>query len=183
MKIDKISIPADSLIQDTLNQIHYADCYSVDFQNERAITVEDVARTFFQSIPGWVLFLLDLRNWVVRWFGLKSENAREVLARLDGDPIEPGKPFGIFQVIQKNADEILMGEEDKHLDFRVSIGLKSKTGNDYTASVATIVQFNHFSGRLYFLPVKQFHKLIVKRMMAILGKKLEEGFLTADGRR
>ena len=139
MKITKISISADSLIHGTLNQIHYADCYSVDFQSERAITVEEVARAFFQSIPGWVLFLLDLRNWLVKWFGLKGGDAREVLARLDGDPIEPGKPFGIFQVIQKNADEILMGGEDKHLDFRVSIGLKSKTGNDYAARVATVV--------------------------------------------
>ena len=183
MKIDKISIPADSLIQDTLNQIHYADCYSIDFKNEKPITVEEIARAFFKSIPGWVLFLLGLRNWLVKWFGLKGGDAREVLARLEKDPIEPGKPFGIFQVIKKNANEILMGEEDKHLDFRVSIGLKSKTGNDYTASVATIVQFNHFSGRLYFLPVKPFHKLIVKRMMAILGKKLKASFFTADGRR
>jgi hypothetical protein len=172
MKINKIAIPENSLIHGILPEVHYADCYSVDFQNERAITVEEVARTFFKSIPGWVLFLLDLRNWVVKWFGLKSENAREVLARLENDPIEPGKPFGIFKVIQKNANEILMGEEDKHLDFRVSIGLKSKTGNDYAVSVATIVQFNHFSGRLYFLPVKPFHKLIVRSMMAILGRKL-----------
>ncbi|RPI74941.1 MAG: DUF2867 domain-containing protein, partial [Desulfobacteraceae bacterium] len=116
MKINKIAIPEDSLIHGTLNQIHYADCYSVDFQNERVITVEEVARMFFKSIPDWVLFLLDLRNWAVKWFGLKSENAREVLARLDSDPIEPGKPFGIFQVINKNANEILMGDEDKHLD-------------------------------------------------------------------
>jgi len=172
MKITKISIPADSLIHGTLNQIHYADCYSVDFHHERAITVEEIARAFFKSIPGWVHFLLDLRNWVVKWFGLKGENAREVLARLENDAIEPGKPFGIFKVIEKNANEILMGEEDKHLDFRVSIRLNTKGGNEYTASVATVVQFNHFSGRLYFLSIKPFHKLIVRRMMAILGRKL-----------
>jgi len=172
MKINKIAIPEDSLIHGTLNQIHYADCYSVDFQNERVITVEEVARMFFKSIPDWVLFLLDLRNWAVKWFGLKSENAREVLARLDSDPIEPGKPFGIFQVINKNANEILMGDEDKHLDFRVSIRLNTEGGNEYAASVATIVQFNHFSGRLYFLPVKPFHKLIVRSMMVLLGRKL-----------
>jgi hypothetical protein len=183
MKIYKITIPEDSLIHGTLKEIHYVDCYSMDFKNERPITIEEVTRLFFKSMPGWVLFLLDLRNWTVKWFGLKGGDAREVLARLDNDPIEPGKPFGIFQVIQRNANEILMGQEDKHLDFRVSIGLDSKAGNEYAAYVATVVQFNHFSGWMYFLPVKPFHKLIIRRMMVILKKKLEVQFLTADSRR
>jgi hypothetical protein len=173
MKINKIAIPEDSLIHSTLKEIHYADCYTIDFKSERPITGEEVARSFFKSIPGWVLFLLDLRNWVVKWFGLKGGSAREVLARLDNDPIEPGKPFAIFRVIEKNANEILMGEEDKHLDFRVSIGLKSGVDKIHTAIIATVVQFNNFSGRLYFLPVKPFHKMIVGRMMVLLKKKLE----------
>jgi hypothetical protein len=51
-----------------------------------------------------------------------------------------------------------------HLDFRISIQC---TGIDAGSQlrVITVVKFNNLLGRVYFLPVKPIHRIIVPAMM------------------
>jgi len=66
----------------------------------------------------------------------------------------------LFTVVSRNDHEIVMGEEDRHLVFRTSV-LITGTSDASFVHVTTIVRFNNIWGRLYFLPVKPFHRLIV----------------------
>ena len=75
-----------------------------------------------------------------------------------------GESLGIFRVFDRRVDELLLGEDDRHLDFRVSV-LVRNDGSDDWAIVSTVVRFNSWLGRAYFLPVRQFHKLIVPAML------------------
>jgi hypothetical protein len=61
-----------------------------------------------------------------------------------------------------------MGEDDKHLNFRASILHDKAEGTIY---LTTLVHFNNVWGRLYFLPVKPFHKIIMKTLLTRYLKK------------
>ena len=72
----------------------------------------------------------------------------------------------------------MVGKDDKHLDFRVSVYLDPVPGtapNTYAFTLSTIVFFRNRAGKAYFALVKPFHKLIVPAMMRATANRLSEG--------
>jgi len=61
------------------------------------------------------------------------------------------------------------------LNFRVSLLLSEQKNNklNKNITVTTIVMYNNWFGRLYFFPVKPFHKLIVQSGLKIILQELE----------
>ena len=136
--------PANSLITSGFGKIDYCDTYCiVQATND---TVEEVAAKIFKW-EKWVDWLMVIRDLVVGVFGLKT-----------GKKIVKGQTV-IFPIIEQRENEIVMGENDKHLDFRASVLVDRDNSFIY---LTTIVHYHNFFGRLYFLPVKPFHKIIVK---------------------
>jgi hypothetical protein len=83
-----------------------------------------------------------------------------------GNPLREEKTFfpvgsraGYFTVLDRNENEIVMGEKDKHLNFNTSVFIDRENAFIY---LTTIVHFNNILGKAYFIPVKPFHKLIIK---------------------
>ena len=76
----------------------------------------------------------------------------------------------------KTENEVILGEDDKHLNFRVSLILnpKGKKTENKALIVSTTVEFNNWFGRLYFLPVRPFHKLIVPTILKGMIRDLEK---------
>ncbi|MEM8567447.1 MAG: DUF2867 domain-containing protein, partial [Bacteroidota bacterium] len=86
---------------------------------------------------------------------------------------QPGESLALFHVKDRTDTEILTGENDKHLDFSLSImGQPSHQG--FEIILTTTVIFNNWLGRLYFFPVKPVHKLLVPAMLERMAKKLSE---------
>jgi len=61
-------------------------------------------------------------------------------------------------------NELLLGADDRHLDFRISIQCTGIDGGS-ELRVVTVVKFTNSLGRIYFLPVKPIHRIIVPAMM------------------
>ncbi|MBI5353595.1 MAG: DUF2867 domain-containing protein [Chloroflexi bacterium] len=159
MKIKKSNLPATSLL--TNSPHNYVDSYSVSLHT-RDLSIEQVCKAFFSSGPAWVDSLFTLRNSVVSKFGLKTPNSGSREAVLQNFKCEVGERVGLFKVFDKNESEVILGEDDKHLNFRVSLFLDKENN---ALVVSTIVDIHNWLGTLYFLPVKPFHKLIVPAMM------------------
>lgn len=106
-------------------------------------------------IPGWVDVLMKLRNRIVGVFGLKTDR-------------NTPKPETFFPVIENREDEIVMGEDDKHLNFRASI---LKDSSEESISLITVVHYNNVWGKVYFFPVKPFHKIIMQALLKQYLKK------------
>ena len=85
--------------------------------------------------------------------------------------LQPGNVAGIFHVLARNGDEILLGEDDRHLDFRLSVLVRRQAGVAW-AVVTTVVRYNGLLGRAYFLPVRPFHKRIVPAMLRNMQRAL-----------
>lgn len=85
----------------------------------------EFARLVFTGRPGWIGRLMALRDTLVRPLGLHVQE-RERPAR--ETPIEPGLKAGPFRVLAVGDDEVLCGDDDKHLDFRASFAVRPQIG-------------------------------------------------------
>jgi Protein of unknown function (DUF2867) len=178
MIIIKSTLPYHSLLNQTDKKYDYVDSFQgsiTDNGNKLNSTV--IGKAFFTSSPKWVGKLMELRNKTVTIFGLKTSGS--TLNRqnaLDNLKCEKGEKVGIFKIYDKTENEIILGEDDKHLNFRVSLYLdESKIGQtDTKLTISTSVIFNNWFGRLYFLPVRLFHRFIVPAMLKAIIKELEK---------
>ena len=176
MQITKTSLPKNSLLyKDTYN---YIDCFQGFIKDiDNKITPLAILKAFFNSSPKWIEVLFAIRNNIVRVFGLKTakknKNKQDILANLKG---KPNEQIGLFKIFEATDQEIIMGEDDKHLNFRVSLLMnQSETEpTNKSITVSTTVYFNNWFGKLYFLPVKPFHKLIVPTILKSILVELEK---------
>ena len=122
----------------------FLDCYSVP----STLSPREAA-TRGLSLPRWAKALLALRNSLVRPFGLKTE-------------AEPGvQSDALFPVLSEDDRELILGTDDKHLDFR--IGLIRQEGRIY---MSTWVHPHNLWGRGYLALVMPFHILISRGAVA-----------------
>jgi hypothetical protein len=161
----KSTLPESSLLKNIPHD--YVDRYSAAL-NAQGLTIEQVGKAFFSSSPAWVDWLFALRNRIVSLLGLKTSGAREAV--LQNFKCEVGESVGLFKVFDKNEREVILGEDDKHLNFRVSLFLDRENN---ALIVSTIVDIHNWLGTLYFLPVKPFHKLIVPTIVKGMAARLQ----------
>ena len=176
MRVAKARIPEESVLYPSCSTYSYTDSYEgmVTDEHNRA-SIEAFGRLFLKPGPKWVDWLFVLRNRIVSVFGLKTPSNRMDADSLNKLEFEPGKQAGLFRVFSIAENEIVLGEDDKHLKFRVSLFLDGGKSNQQqkVVTVTTAVVFNSWFGRLYFIPVKPFHKLIVRTGLKSSLKQLE----------
>ncbi|MCP2635476.1 DUF2867 domain-containing protein [Microbacterium sp. HD4P20] len=73
-----------------------------------------------------------------------------------------------FRVLARNEDEVLVGSDDRHLDFRASVRCTR-----HTVDVVTFVEVHNLLGRLYLMPVRIVHSTIVRGMLRRAAKRLD----------
>lgn len=137
--ITKTELPENSLLQDYFQDGDFLDCYRV----ETSLNADEAAKQAM-SFPAWVSGLMWLRNKIVAPFGLRTDTP-------DGDTI------GVFPVTARGDNEILMGFDDSHLDFRISF-----LTNGTHAFGATWVRRHNWLGRVYLAVIMPFHILIMR---------------------
>lgn len=150
--IKSATIPPQSTITEGFGPVDYYDIYTIGVQTRQC--AEEIAKEVM-VMPYWVELLFGLRNRVVGIFGLKTGRSAP-------------KSDTFFTTIENREDEIVMGEDDKHLNFRASI-LKEESEN--RVSLITVVHYNNIWGRVYFFPVKPFHKVIMRILLRQYLKK------------
>ena len=127
------------------------------------LTAREAARLALEQPPGWVRGLMMLRNVLVAPFGLRG--TAEKVKTSDTE-------IGGFPVISVSDDRVVLGFDDRHLDFRIVIDVRQDRPSGQTLSVMTLVHRNNLFGRLYLATVMPFHKLIVRRMLSGIGERV-----------
>ena len=167
-KVQKFHHPPDRSIitKDLEGEIDYIDSFKINWQNSSNYSVDYLTAALFSFFPGWVWALLKLRDFIVKPFGIQTG--------LDSEPpilnrslrYNVGQKAVAFTVINRSESEIVMAEDDKHLYFRISVFSVSGTEKDPNEIfLTTIVQFHNALGKLYFIPVKPFHQLIIRSLL------------------
>jgi hypothetical protein len=175
LAIQQAQLPAGSLAAASFHRIDYQDAHACVFSCAHPLQVEEVVRAFFAAAPAWVGQLFALRNRLVKVFGLKVSEADSSPEQLPRFRVEPGERLGLFRVMAKTGGEVLLGENDKHLDFRISFYLSTEASSGhYRLVLSTTVLMHNWFGRLYFLPVKPVHKLIVSAMLKSVVEEVQK---------
>jgi Protein of unknown function (DUF2867). len=147
-------LPVKSIIANDFGVIDYWDSFRITKPIKESL--DKIAADIFTTEPRWVKSLMSVRNSLVRIFGLKTDklNQKEIK---NFYPV--GSRLAHFTVLDRNEYEIVLGEDDKHLNFRTSVFIDKANSSIY---LSTIVQFNNIGGKIYFFPVKPFHRFIIK---------------------
>ena len=140
MKARKTAIPRDTLINTFLPADH-ADSFCIKADSPVNATPDDMMVGLWLDMPSWVNMLFRLRNFLVKFVGLKSSEdggSYEDMERC----IRTGGSMGFVEVPAKNVNETVMILRDKHLDAIISL-LKH---DPETISVTTLVNYNNSLG-------------------------------------
>ena len=155
MKVKVESSPKTEGIKYALPKIDFSDTFSTtNHQDDLGL----ISNLVFGTVPKWVGALMKLRNILVKKFGLKTEKPEDFHSSF-----KVGGYIGFFQIFSIEQNEIMLGADDKHLNFRVSIYDSGE--NQFNIKVTTLVQYNNRFGKIYMAIVKPFHHFIVKRMV------------------
>ncbi len=161
-----VAIPNESRVRQLYSSTYLADAYEAPLPAGAIHDPQALARFIFGNQPNWVSTLMRLRDFIAARFGLKTANR----LRKSAD-----KRIGIFKIYETHPTEIILGEDDRHLDFRVSVLLRSKPLAEDAATfvvVSTVVHCHNLLGRCYISLIAPFHRLVVKaglRRAASLG--------------
>lgn len=129
----------------------WADCFETELAGQR-LTALEAARLTLGRMPQWVRRLMALRNALGRLVGLKTGS----------EPLAPGQKekIGMFPVLSTSDDQVVLGFDDWHLDFRIIMeAAEIEQGTRLRAT--TLVRRKNLFGRLYIGLVGPFHRKIV----------------------
>jgi hypothetical protein len=173
-KIQPAELPAYSLAYKSFSRIDFIDSYTCLFNSDKPLSVDDTVMAFFNASSPLISTLFSLRNKLMKPFGLKVSDINSREAQLKQFQVEPGNSLGLFKVMGRSDNEVLIGEDDKHLNFRISFLLTKhpELANHYSFTLSTIVLINNSFGKLYFVFIKPVHKFIVPSMMKGIVKQL-----------
>lgn len=164
--------PQGSIITRNLQgEVDHLDVFCVDILDATELSVDYLTAIVFTSIPAWARWLFNLRNALVKPFGLTAGRIPE-----SGD-IDPSVVFGtgeraiFFTVIEHTDTEVVMAEDDKHLYFSVSL-LVEERARGRSVCLTTLVQYHNALGRWYFNVIKPFHSTIVKSVLRRFARRI-----------
>jgi hypothetical protein len=158
-----------------LQNVEYSDEYSTRLQTQRDITMSEIVAAANQmEFPFWIRALFWIRDSVMQWFQIKTRSD------LPADETRTST-LGLFPILRGTPEEIIAGVDDRHLNFRVVVTLSKKEDGFQRLSFRTLVQFNNTLGRIYFLPVKPLHRIIVPFMLKKFSEKVLGGELINSG--
>jgi hypothetical protein len=165
MKARACAFPLDSLLHARLAGAAFHDAYCVDNPHPERPALALWMQTLGNT-PRWIDTAMRARNAIVRRLGLKDLG---VLSKIDRNrPLQdyrPGERVGIFTVLHLSDSEVIMGDDDKHLDVQVSL-LKAGQGGDHKVVVSTVVHIHNALGRLYMFFVAPAHRIIAPAVLS-----------------
>lgn len=120
-----------------------------------------------RATPRWVDTCMTMRNRAGRLVGLKDlGRLSTVTADKPAEAYLPGDRISVFSVLQNTFDEALLVDRDSHLDVTLGIHRQPLAGGTCAmVTVTTVVHGHNMLGRLYMLPVRPMHRLIVPAML------------------
>ena len=154
----EVALPITSAVVGVYPSLNLADAFSIRLPAHASGDPGVLARHLVAHQPAWIGALTRLRDVLVAGFGLKTAGH---LATLGGE----GQParIGIFRIYGTTDHEVVLGEDDKHLDFRLSVLCAAEPGSGQRRlTVSTVVHCHNLLGRTYLSVVAPFHRRVVK---------------------
>ena len=130
--------------------------FAIEIAGEQ-LDARTAAERVMSRRPAWVDWLLALRNILVGPFGLKTGPV---------DMPADQEVIGLFPLISESPSTVVLGLDDRHLDFRLVVKVDALSGSRQSISASTLVATHNLLGRAYLATIMPFHRVIVPAMLA-----------------
>ncbi len=163
-----VPMPPQSLLAGKARESDFHDSYATADPHSDWPLPRVWHRVLSQT-PGWVHQLMSLRNAIVSRFGLKTGGGLQMPPLTpNSDPSQQwkvGDQTGIFVLRVLSANELIAGQDDKHLDFELSLLREWRDGKP-SLILSTVVKEHNLLGRSYMTVITPFHRVICKTLLA-----------------
>nr|WP_245432812.1 DUF2867 domain-containing protein [Mesorhizobium loti] len=142
--------------QGVLPAAQFFDRYSIEVDGQH-LDARTAAERVILRRPAWIGWLMALRNLMVRPFGLKAGPTDIPAGR---------EQIGFFPLIDESPSTVVLGLDDRHLDFRLLVEVDELGSGRQSISATTFVATHNLLGRAYLAIVMPFHRVIVPAMLS-----------------
>ena len=156
IKARAVPAPSDNVLSPLYVGADLLDAFAIHLPAEVSDDLEVLTRALFERQAGWIRALTWVRDAAMATVGVKSSRAIGAAAAARGSVI------GYFPVVSKSAGELVVGEDDRHLDFRVAILLRTGAAGGRELVVVTVVHCHNRLGRTYLAVIAPFHRSILR---------------------
>src|SRR4029077_6783776 len=168
IKARAVPVPSDSVLAPLYVRADLLDAFAIHLPAGASDDLEVLARVLFERQAGgvraltWggeagvIRALTWLRYAMMATVGFKSCRAIGAAAAARGSVI------GYFPLLSKSARELVVGEDDRHLDFRVANLLRTGAAGGRELVVVTVVHCHNRLGRTYLAVIAPFHRTILR---------------------
>jgi hypothetical protein len=164
LAVKRVDPPPNSALADWYRGADLLDSYSVVLPQAAPEDLTVLARALLNRPPAWLRGLLKLRDQIVGPLGVKTTTAIRQSGATDGR-----ERIGFFPVLGRSENEIVLGEDDSHLDFRASVLLREDDSGSRQLIATTAVRCHNLLGRSYLRVIQPFHILVVRSQLGRLG--------------
>lgn len=117
--------------------------------------------------------LITLRESISKKVGLKTaDGMHAILKELEEFDGIPGSKIGLFEVLERSEDRLVTGQDDTHLNFRLTFLVEK--GDPQKIILITDVITHNLMGKIYFLSVMPVHKIIMPWVLRRMKRRIEQ---------
>ena len=163
MSVVESELPRHSALgKGLIERADFRDAYRAPLSRPD-LSVVDIFFGIFAHRPGWMNLLLIARNKVAGLAGLEVPTALEIIKKERRDCYLVGDKIGPWPIFFLGSDELVVGRDNKHMDFRLSI---MKIHDDSPGViVSTLCMVHNRFGQHYLSAITPFHKVGLRRLM------------------
>jgi hypothetical protein len=171
-----VPIPFESVLAPLYGGADLLDAFAIQLPPGASGDPEVLARVAFERQAAWIRALTWVRDAVMAMVGVKSSREIGAAAATRGLQV-----IAFFPVLSKSAGEMVMGADDRHLDFRVAVLVRMDAQGGRELVVTTVVHCHNRLGRTYLAVIAPFHRTIVQANLERTVRMLEGEQREQDG--
>jgi hypothetical protein len=158
-------IPKTSRIDPaSVRTAYFQDSYQVSLGNS-GLDLPGIFFGIFGHHPWWVKALLTFRNRIAGYCGLAVPVHAQIWHPTRQPAYKVGDIIGPWPIFLASDEELIVGRDNGHLDFRLSI-MKLPAECGPAIAVSTICNTHNLYGRVYLRIIAPFHKAGVKMLLS-----------------
>jgi len=157
IKARAVPVLSDSVLAPLYVGADLLDAFAIHLPTGANDDLEVLARVLFERQAGWIRALTWVRDAVMATVGVKSSRAIGAAAAARGLQV-----IGYLPLLSKSVGELVMGGDDRHLDFRVAVLLRTGAAGGRELIVVTVVHCHNRLGRTYLAVIAPFHRTILR---------------------
>lgn len=161
-----VTPPPESTLAGSFADADLVDAYEVELPEGATCDIRVLAREVFGHPTLWFQTLMAVRDGVMAKVGVKTSTQ----VRAKG--VASNGSIDFFPMISCSPDELVVGDDDRHLDFRSSVLMRRQSPGPTVLVVTTAVQCHNALGRTYLRAIQPFHRLIVRSNLSRAAERL-----------